>query len=257
MRLKMKIPGSATIITGGCGNLGRATMELFTSLGGKVLMCDLNAELGVQIAESNEHAEFFQCDVTNEAQVEAAVARCVELFGRLDVVINTAGMPHSENLITETGVHSIENFNRVFAINVTGTFNFCRFGAFQMKNNTPNEKGERGAIVNISSVAGCEGRTEEQAYAPSKGAIDGMTLPMARDLSRFGIRVNTVAPGPFDSPMSAQISASAKAGLISNIPIGRFGEPPEFAHCMKFLVENTYMTGAIVRLDGGLRVPFV
>jgi 3-hydroxyacyl-CoA dehydrogenase/3-hydroxy-2-methylbutyryl-CoA dehydrogenase len=149
----------------------------------------------------------------------------------VDIVVNCAGILHSQTTWDEHGIHPLSSFNRVFDINVTGTFNFCRFGANAMRNNVPNEKGERGAIVNISSIAGAEGRMEEIAYGPSKGAVNGMTLPMARDLSRFGIRVNTVAPGPFESPMSASINIPAKEGLIKNIPLGRFGEPPEFAHC--------------------------
>jgi NAD(P)-dependent dehydrogenase (short-subunit alcohol dehydrogenase family) len=254
----MKIPGAVVIVAEGCSGFGSAIVEKFAAAGATVLIADNNAESGATLAESHENVHFHQTDCVSEESVQAAVAHCVQTFRRVDVIINAMDHQHNQRTITSDGqVHDLETYMDLFDRNVTSMFNFCRFGVAALKENVANEDGERGAIVNISSIAGTEGRSEEIAYAPSKGAVNGMTLPLARDLARFGIRVNTIAPGPFEQTESEAMDETVKTKVIANIPLGRFGRPTELAHCAQFLVENTYITGSIIRLDGGLRVPYV
>jgi NAD(P)-dependent dehydrogenase (short-subunit alcohol dehydrogenase family) len=216
----------------------------------------MNSETGNALAkELGDSAIFVQTNVTDEDSVQAAVQTAVEKFGNLSVVINCAGIGVAEKVLGKTGPSSLASFNKVIQVNLVGTFNTIRLATAAMVNNTPNEDGERGVIVNTASVAAFDGQIGQAAYSASKGGVVGMTLPIARELARYGIRVMTIAPGIFDTPMLAGLPEPARISLGQQVPFPpRLGRPDEYAALAKHIVENAMLNGEVIRLDGGIRM---
>lgn len=238
--------------------MGRATVERFVNLGTKVILCDLATSQGNSVAkELGSNVVFVPVDVTDEQQVTAAVQMAKEKFGRLDVAVNCAGtaVAFKTYNFNKNLPHRLDDFERVLRVNTVGTFNVIRLAAGEMGKNEPNVDGQRGVIVNTASVAAYDGQIGQAAYAASKAAVVGMTLPIARDLSTQGIRVCTVAPGLFNTPMLAQLPDKVKAFLAKTVPFPqRLGEPKEFAQIVESIIENPLMNGETIRIDGALRM---
>ncbi|MER3397468.1 MAG: 3-hydroxyacyl-CoA dehydrogenase [Chloroflexota bacterium] len=253
----MKVANAVALVTGGASGLGAATVRHLAGLGARVVIADLNREAGEALArELGEVAAFALTNVTDEASTRAAVELAVGRFGALHILVNCAGIGLAERTITRDGPHSLERFARVVQVNLVGTFNALRLAAWVMAQNEPNEEGERGVIVNTASVAAFEGQVGQVAYAASKGGVVSLTLPAARDLARNGIRVVTIAPGVFDTPMLAQLPAEIRAALAQQIPFPqRLGRPEEYALLVQHIIENPMLNGEVIRLDGGLRMP--
>ena len=253
----MQIRGAGAVVTGGASGLGAATAREIVSAGGKVALLDLPTSAGKQMAEElGESAIFCPCDVTQADQVEEAIGRAAETFGSLQLDVNCAGIGWAQRTITREGPHTIEAFERVLRVNLLGMFNAIRLAADHMSKNDPNQDGERGVIVNTASVAAFEGQIGQAAYSASKGGIVGMTLPIARDLSGVGIRVVTIAPGLFDTPLLAGLPEPARQALSANVPFPkRLGRPEEFAHLARSIIENPMLNGLTIRLDGAVRMP--
>lgn len=253
----MKLEGSVAIITGGASGLGEAAVREFVSHGSKVAIWDTNTDLGQKLAkELGPNTLFTQVDVSSESSVKSALALAIQTFGKVSVLINCAGILIGRMIVTSKTVHPLEEFEKVIRVNLTGVFNVSRFVAKHMSE-LPEVDGERGTIVNVASIAAYEGQRGQCAYSASKGGVVGMTLPMARDLQTYRIRVNSIAPGIF---MGTRISTKVNGkefedAIIKEIPTGRTGRHSEFAHAVRFLVENTYMNGATLRCDGGIRLP--
>lgn len=252
----MDINGSVALVTGGASGLGAAAVELLVSKGAKVVVADLNEEKGKEFAASlGANAVFSKCNVTSTADIQAAVDLAVEKFGRLDVCINSAGIGSASRTIGKTGPTELEWFKMVIDINLIGTFDCIRLAAWQMSKNTPNAAGEKGVIINVASVAAFDGQIGQASYSASKAGVVGMTLPIARDLSRDGIRVNTIAPGIFDTPMMQLLPQAARDSLGAQVPFPqRLGDPKEFALLAAHIVENTYLNAQAIRLDGAIRM---
>lgn len=251
----MKLEGCVAVVTGGASGLGGACAEMIIEGGGAVTIIDLNEEAGSRAAAAlGDRAMFARADVTsNEAAkaIEATIAR----WGCLDVAINCAGIAPPKRILGKDGPMPLDEFRKTIEINLIGTFNVCRLAAAAMSRNEPGESGERGVIVNTASVAAFDGQIGQCAYAASKAAIAGMTLPMARDLARNGIRVMTIAPGIFNTPLLAGLPEEARASLAVAVPFPqRLGEPAEFAHLARSIIENSYLNGETVRLDAALRM---
>ncbi len=253
----MKINNNVAVISGGASGLGLATAIQILELGGKVLVLDLDQEKGksIQSEAGTENCLFVKTDVTSETEVIEAIAKAISKFGKIDFNINCAGIAPSAKVIGKTGVHPLELFKKTIDINLIGTFNVMRLCAEQMQNNTPNEEGERGVIINTASVAAYEGQMGQIAYAASKAAIVGMTLPAARDLSRSGIRVCAIAPGLFHTPLFDGLNPDAIASLETQVPFPtRLGRPSEYALLVKSIIENPMLNGETIRLDGAIRM---
>jgi len=253
----LKVADAVALVTGGASGLGAAAVRRLAGLGARVVIADLNREAGEALArELGEAAAFAPTDVTDEASTRAAVELAVGRFGALHILVNCAGIGLAERTITRDGPHSLERFARVVQVNLIGTFNALRLAAWAMAQNEPNAEGERGVIVNTASIAAFEGQIGQVAYAASKGGVVSLTLPAARDLARNGIRVVTIAPGVFDTPMLAQLPAEIRAALAQQIPFPqRLGRPEEYALLVQHIIENPMLNGEVVRLDGGLRMP--
>ncbi len=252
----MELNGRVWMVTGGASGLGAATVRAAVASGGHVMIVDRDTERGEQLAsELGKAARFTLCDVTDEASVAAAVAATVAAFGRIDVLVNCAGVAPAEKLVGRNGPHALATFERTLAINLTGTFNTMRLVAAQMVNNPPNEAGERGVIINTSSIAAFEGQIGQIAYAASKGGIVAMTLPAARELARSGVRVMTIAPGIMETPMLLGMPPDVQASLHAMVPFpSRMGKPSEYAALVQAIVTNPYLNGATIRLDGAIRM---
>jgi NAD(P)-dependent dehydrogenase (short-subunit alcohol dehydrogenase family) len=252
----MQINNKVFLITGGGSGLGAATARVLVGAGGKVVLADVNAAQGEATASSlGAGARFAKTDVTSEADVKAAIEAAVKTFGGLHGAINCAGIGTPAKVIGKEGPHSLEAFARVININLIGTFNVIRLAAAAMAEQAPDENGERGVIVNTSSVASYEGQIGQAAYSASKGGINAMTLPIARELARSGIRVVTIAPGLFDTPMMAGLPEAARVSLGQQVPFpSRLGHPEEYAALAKHVVENIMINGAVLRLDGAIRM---
>lgn len=250
----MDIQDVTAIVTGGASGLGAATVRRLASKGGRVVVVDLQDELGEKLAAEVEGA-FVHADVTNSDEVQAAVDIAAET-GPLRVLINCAGIgPPARTLNRDGTPHDLGHFTKVVEINLIGTFNFIRLTAPAMAKTEPLDDGQRGVIVNTASVAAYDGQIGQAAYSASKGGIVGMTLPIARDLSSVGIRVNTVAPGIIDTPLLAGLPEAAKESLGQQVLFPkRLGSPDEYAHLVYHLVENDYMNGESIRMDGGIRM---
>jgi len=252
----MDISGKTFIVTGGGSGLGEATVRILTDAGGKAVIADVNEEKGEALAnEIGGKTAFTKTDVTSEEDVQKAVALAKDQLGGLHGVINCAGVGSAMRLVGKKGPHPLDLFQFIMNVNVVGTFNFMRFGAAEMMNNDPDAEGERGVIVNTASVAAFDGQIGQVAYSASKGAVVGMTLPVARELAKFGIRVVTIAPGLFDTPMFAGLSPEARQSLEEQIPFpSRLGKPEEYAQLAKQICENAMLNGETIRLDGAIRM---
>lgn len=252
----MNLQGKVALITGGASGLGAACVRRFVAAGARVLIVDLNAEHGAALAaELGESAQFAPADVTSEADIQAAIAQAQSAFGGLDVVINCAGVVAASRTVGREGPHALDLFERTIRINLIGTFNVVRLVAAAMQENTPNEQGERGVIINTASVAAYDGQIGQAAYAASKGGIVSLTLPVARDLARSGIRVMAIAPGIFHTPMMGSLPQAAQDSLGEQVPFpARLGDPAEYAQLAQSIVENPYLNGEVIRLDGAIRL---
>jgi NAD(P)-dependent dehydrogenase (short-subunit alcohol dehydrogenase family) len=252
----MQIGGSVFFVTGGASGLGGATARMLAGAGGKVVIADLKDSEGNALAkELGANAKFVRADVTDEASTKAAVDAAVAGFGAVHGLVNCAGVVYGEKTLGKEGPHKLASFARVININLVGTFNVVRLVADAMAKNTPNAEGERGVIVNTASVAAFDGQMGQAAYAASKAAVAGMTLPLARDLARNGIRVMTIAPGIFETPMAEQIPPDIAEALAKAVPFPpRLGRPAEFASLVRAIVENAMLNGEVIRLDGAIRM---
>jgi 3-hydroxyacyl-CoA dehydrogenase/3-hydroxy-2-methylbutyryl-CoA dehydrogenase len=252
----MNLKGSVALITGGGSGLGEATAREFASGGARIAILDLPASPGARVAESfGGDGAFVAADVASDQQVADAVAKAVARFSAIHILVNCAGIGRAMRTVTKEGPHSLELFNRVLSVNLSGTFNAIRLAAAQMSKNQPNAEGERGVIINTASVAAFEGQIGQAAYSASKGGVVAMTLPIARDLASLGIRVCTIAPGTFDTPMLAGLPEPQRKALGAQIPFPqRLGKPSEYAQLARQIVENEMLNGETIRLDGALRM---
>ncbi|MEO8675232.1 MAG: SDR family NAD(P)-dependent oxidoreductase [Casimicrobiaceae bacterium] len=252
----MQLQGSTFIVTGGASGLGGATARMVVEAGGNAVIADLKeAEGQAHAKELGANAIFVRTDVTDEVSAKAAVAAAVAAFGAVHGLVNCAGIVYGEKIVGKEGPHSLAGFVRVININLIGTFNVLRLAAEAMAKNAPNAEGERGVIVNTASVAAFDGQIGQAAYSASKAAVAGMTLPMARELARSGIRVMTIAPGLFQTPMADQIPPEIAEALAKMVPFPpRLGRPPEFAALVRTIVENVMLNGEVIRLDGAIRM---
>jgi len=250
----MQIKNSVFLVTGGASGLGAATAQMAAANGAKVVIADLQAEAGEKLAKEIG-GKYCKCDVTSEADGKAAVAAAVQAFGGLHVLINCAGIGVAERTVGKEAPHDLARFTKVITINLIGTFNMIRLAADAMCKAGPNAAGERGVIVNTASVAAYDGQIGQAAYSASKGGVVGMTLPIARDLSRNGIRVVTIAPGLFLTPMLLGLPKEAQDSLGKQVPFpSRLGKPEEYAQLAKQIVENEMLNGETIRLDGAIRM---
>jgi len=248
----MQINGKTLIVTGGGSGLGGATARLLAGAGARVLLADV-ADAAALAAELG--GAYLRTDVTSEADGQAAVDLAMSRFGALHGLVNCAGVVIGERVLGRDGPHRLDSFARVVAVNLTGTFNMIRLAAAAMRGNEPDPEGERGVIVNTASIAAYDGQVGQAAYAASKGGIVGMTLPLARDLARDGIRVMTVAPGLFGTPMMLGLPADVQDGLGRSVPFPpRLGRPEEFAALVRHILENAMLNGEVIRLDGAVRM---
>lgn len=250
----MKLDTTAAIVTGGASGLGEATARHFASQGAQVTILDRDAERGPKVAvEIGGH--FAETDVTDEASVAAAIALAMEKMGRITATVNCAGIAYGIKTTGKDGPHPLDAYKRTIDINLVGTFNVCRLAATEMAKNDPEPDGARGVIVNTASIAAFDGQKGQVAYSASKGGVVGMTLPMARDLAKDGIRVMTIAPGIFMTPMLAGLPEDVQAALAADVPNpARLGDPAEYGRLAGFIVEMGYLNGEVIRIDGALRM---
>jgi NAD(P)-dependent dehydrogenase (short-subunit alcohol dehydrogenase family) len=250
----MLIKNCVFLVTGGASGLGEATARMAAENGGKVVIADLQADLGEKLAKEIG-GRFAKCDVTSEADGKAAVALALKEFGGLQVLVNCAGIAIAERTLGKEAPHDLARFARVIGINLVGTFNMIRLAADAMAKAGPNAAGERGVIINTASVAAFDGQIGQAAYSASKGGVVGMTLPIARDLSRNGIRVCTIAPGLFETPMMKGLPKEAQDSLGKQVPFpSRLGRPSEYAQLARAIIENEMLNGETIRLDGAIRM---
>src|SRR3954449_925488 len=250
----MKIEGSGAIVVGGASGLGEATARALAERGAHVTIADVNEEKGNALADEIG-VDFVKADVTKPDEVEAAVKQAAQADGGLRISMHCAGVGWPERVASSRGPHQLQPFQTVIAVNLIGTFNALRFAAFAMLDNDPDDGGERGVCINTASIAAFDGQIGQIAYSASKGGVVGMTLPAARDLSRNGIRVNTIAPGLFDTPLLRALPEEDRPALASGIPFPpRLGEPAEYAALACHIVENGMLNGETIRLDGALRM---
>jgi 3-hydroxyacyl-CoA dehydrogenase / 3-hydroxy-2-methylbutyryl-CoA dehydrogenase len=244
------------LVTGGASGLGEATVRNIVKNGGKAAILDLSEERGASLAkELGENAVFYKTNVTSEEDVQNAIHSAIAQFGSINTVVNCAGIAVAEKTVGRNQPHSFDHFKKVIEINLIGTFNVIRLAAAQMVNNQPNQEGERGVIINTASVAAFDGQIGQAAYSASKGGVVGMTLPIARDLAKSGIRVMTIAPGLIETPLFGSLSEQAKTALESQVPFpSRLGRPSEYAQLTQSIIENVMLNGETIRLDGAIRM---
>lgn len=252
----MNIQQKTFLITGGASGLGLATAKMIIENGGNAILLDINAVAGQEAeSELGKNARFVQTDVSNETQVQAAIDSAIRIFGSINGVANCAGIGPAMRVVGKNGPHSLDFFSKVISINLIGTFNVIRLAAAVMQNNEAGESGERGIIINTASVAAFDGQIGQAAYSASKGGIVAMTLPIAREMARFGIRIMTIAPGIFATPLLAALPQDAQDSLGLQVPFpARLGQPPEFAALAKHIIENVMLNGEVIRLDGAIRM---
>ena len=252
----MQLSGSVFLISGGASGLGAATARMVVAGGGKAVLADVNERDGNAVAiELGASARFVRTDVTDEASGQAAVAAATSVFGALHGMINCAGVVHGEKILGKEGPHSLAGFARTININLVGSFNMTRLAAEAMSRNSPNAGGERGVIVLTASVAAYDGQIGQAAYSASKAGLVGMTLPIARELARNGIRVVAIAPGLFETPMMSSLSKEVQESLAKMVPFPpRLGRPAEYASLVAEIVRNEMLNGETIRLDGAIRM---
>jgi NAD(P)-dependent dehydrogenase (short-subunit alcohol dehydrogenase family) len=252
----MQVRDSAFLVTGAGSGLGAATARRLAGAGARVALVDVNVAGGREVARELGAAAFFvEADVCDEGEVRAAVTEARARYGDLHGAINCAGIAPAERVLGKTGPHTLQTFQRVIDVNLIGTFNVLRLAAEAMAQNEPSGDGERGVIVNTASVAAFEGQIGQAAYSASKAGVAGMTLPVARELARFGIRVMAIAPGIFETAMLAAMPAEVRASLGAQVPFpSRLGKPEEYAALVEHIISNTMLNGAVIRLDGALRM---
>ncbi|GLH35828.1 3-hydroxyacyl-CoA dehydrogenase [Pseudomonas moraviensis] len=250
----MQIENKVFIVTGGASGLGAASAELLVSAGAKVMLVDMNAEAVAAQAE-RLGAQSVVADISNEAAAEAAVQATIAAFGSLNGLINCAGIVRGEKILGKNGPHALSSFAQVINVNLIGSFNMLRLAAAAIAESEANADGERGVIINTASVAAFDGQIGQAAYSASKGAIASLTLPAARELARFGIRVMTIAPGIFETPMMAGMTPEVRDSLAAGVPFPpRLGKPAEYAALVRHIIENSMLNGEVIRLDGALRM---
>jgi NAD(P)-dependent dehydrogenase (short-subunit alcohol dehydrogenase family) len=251
----MDIAGKSFIVTGGASGLGEGTARMLVREGGKVVIADLQVDKGQALAaELGAAATFVRCDVSQEADGRAAVATAQGL-GKLMGLVNCAGIAPAVKTVGKDGAHSLDTFTKVITINLIGSFNMIRLAAEAMCRNEPEPTGERGVLVNTASVAAYDGQIGQAAYAASKGGVVGMTLPIARDLARNGIRVMTIAPGIFGTPMLFSMPQEVQDALAASVPFpSRLGKPEDYAKLVQQIITNDMLNGEVIRLDGAIRM---
>jgi NAD(P)-dependent dehydrogenase (short-subunit alcohol dehydrogenase family) len=252
----VRLQNQTVLVTGGASGLGGATAEMIVAAGGRAIIADVNEAAGrTAAARLGASARFIRTDVTVEADVQQAIAAAVKEFGAFTGLVNAAGIGPAARVVGRDGPMPLDQFARVIQINLIGTFNAIRLAAAAMQNNQAAPSGERGVIVNTASVAAFDGQIGQAAYSASKGGIVSMTLPIARELSRFGIRVMTIAPGIFDTPMLAAMPESIRESLGQQVPFpARLGRPAEYAALVCHIFENEMLNGEVIRLDGAIRM---
>ena len=252
----MDLTNKVVIVTGGASGLGQVTCQELAKKGAKIVAFDLNEQAGEALVDSlSSPALFVKVNVTDEASVAAGIKKAVDTFGAIDACINCAGIAPGGKTVGRNGALPLEKFSQVININLIGTFNVLRLAAEQMANNEPDENGERGVIINTASVAAFDGQVGQSAYSASKGGIVAMTLPIARDLAPLGIRIMTIAPGIFDTPLMKGMSDEIRDPLIKMVQSPkRFGDPVEYADLAAHIISNRYLNGEVIRLDGAIRM---
>ncbi|WP_404432532.1 3-hydroxyacyl-CoA dehydrogenase [Sutcliffiella horikoshii] len=252
----MNIQNCVAFVTGGASGLGEATVRNIVSKGGKAVVADLSEERGNILKEElGESILFVKTDVTKEEDVSKALDKGIQTFGDINTVVNCAGIGVAQKVLNRKGPHSLDDFSKVISINLIGSFNVIRLAAERMKENEPNAEGERGVVVITASVAAFDGQIGQAAYSASKGGIVGMTLPIAREFASFGVRVMTIAPGLFHTPMFDSLPAEARDSLGKMVPFpSRLGYPEEYAQLVQSIIENPMLNGDTIRLDGAIRM---
>jgi NAD(P)-dependent dehydrogenase (short-subunit alcohol dehydrogenase family) len=249
----MEIANKVFIVTGGASGLGEGTARMLADNGGKVVVADMQAEKGQAVADAIGGA-FVRCDVSSEADGQAVVARAVSM-GKLVGLVNCAGIAPAEKTVGKNGAHQLDAFVRCINVNLIGSFNMIRLAAQAMSQNAPEPTGERGVLISTASVAAYDGQMGQAAYSASKGGIVGMTLPIARDLARNGIRNMTIAPGIFGTPMLFGMPQEVQDALAASVPFpSRLGTPQDYAKLAKHIIENDMLNGEVIRLDGAIRL---
>jgi NAD(P)-dependent dehydrogenase (short-subunit alcohol dehydrogenase family) len=252
----MEIKGKTAVVTGGASGLGEATVERLHNLGAKILVVDMNKEKGEALCQKlGGGIAFAHTNVTVSEQVQAAIELAMEKFKQIDICVNCAGTGLPMKIVGRDGPHDLNAFIQIIMINLVGTFDTARLAAFHMQNNEPNEDGERGVIINTASVAAYDGQIGQCAYSASKGGVVSMTLTIARDLARSGIRCCTIAPGLFDTPLMALMPEEQRIALGQQTPFPkRLGHAVEYAMMTQQIIENSYLNGETIRLDGAIRM---
>ncbi len=252
----MQIQGHTFLVSGGSSGLGAACVQRLAALQANIVIADINREAGQALAaELGGSVIFAYANVTEESSVQSAVAGAIERFGNLHGVINCAGIAIAKRVLGKESPHELDAFAKVIGVNLIGSFNVIRLAAAAMSQNIPNEEGERGVIINTASVAAFDGQIGQAAYSASKGGIVAMTLPIAREFARLGIRVMTIAPGIFDTPMMSGLPEAARLSLGQQVPFpSRLGRPDEYATLAQQIIENPMLNGEVIRLDGAIRM---
>ncbi len=250
----MQIEGASVLVSGGASGLGEATARLAAARGARVMIADIRDERAAALA-AEIGARSVRCDVASAQDAQSAVRAALDAFGSLDVLVNCAGVALGERTVSKDGPHDLVRFEQVLSVNLVGTFNMLRLAAEAMAKQPPSASGGRGVVINTASAAAFEGQVGQAAYAASKGGVVAMTLPIARDLARLGVRVVTIAPGLFRTPMLEAIPKEALAALAAQVPFpARLGEPEEYARLALHIVDNDMLNGETIRLDGALRM---
>lgn len=248
--------GVVAIVTGGASGLGEATVRHIVGQGGKAIIFDVNDERGqALVTELGENALYVRVDVTQEADVAAGLEQAIRSFDQVNVAVNCAGIADASKVLSKRGIHALELFEKIIAVNLVGTFNVIRLVAEKMQQNEPNEDGQRGVIINTASVAAFDGQIGQAAYSASKGGVAAMTLPIARELAAIGVRVMTIAPGLIETPMFATLPEPARVALAQMTPFPkRLGKPAEYALLVDSIIQNGLLNGEVIRLDGAIRM---
>ena len=250
----MHIQDKVFMVSGAASGLGAATARMLARAGARLMLVDLNAE-ALKAQASELEAGYAVADITQADAAKAAVDMAMSSFGELHGLVNCAGVVAGEKILGKQGAHGLDSFSRIININLIGTFNLLRLAAEAIAKSTANAEGERGVIINTASVAAFDGQVGQAAYAASKGAVASLTLPAARELARYGIRVMTIAPGIFETPMMAGMSVEVRAALSADVPFPpRLGKPEEYAALVRHIIENSMLNGEVIRLDGALRM---